>query len=321
MTGETMSANPGTNMPSEEELALRFGRTRIGELCTKFIRTGFKFDAGMALNGRQYLVAYISAQSPFSDIPRAVETNVFAESFQLTRAQILNDYGKYDAATTFVAVIDTSTEIPHAVGALRIIEYAPNLGFKDVNDLVEDDPANPWINEIKAHYFGPDEPYDPNLAWVRLSQRSGVDLRLEESLDIATHASVGDYRGKRGAINSVSMLFYHACLRYALATSKKNLLAIFDLKPLYNLQQFGEPFHTYPDLEPHAYGGPYDTIPAYCVIDEAIDEAWSRFRNHNPEVFSVFVNGASLDEIALLPNEYFPETFSNEAVSLGVKDE
>lgn len=132
-----------------------------------------------------------------------------------------------------------------------------------------------------------------------------------ESVDIATHASAASHRGKRGALDGVSMLFYHACIRYALATRRANLLAIFDLKPLANLQQFGNPFDVYHGLTPKPYGGPYDTLPAAGIIEEGMQ----RIRAFNAAVGHVFFDGVGLRDTALLPMEYDPERHSDEAIA------
>ncbi len=303
---------PPTPPPGEldQELAARFAPERIGELCTRFMEEGLGFDATAMLGDRQFLVAYIPAESEFADIPRSTETTVFSKAFKLPLSEVYLDYGAYDSASTFAAVIDMKAETPAAAGALRITRPGPK-GFKDVNDLVIDDPQNPWIDELKTGYFAEGEAYDPMIAWQRLGAAEGVDLQLEESLDIATHASAEAYSGKHGDINSVSMLFYHACLRYALAHGSKNLLAIFDIPPLENLQQFGDPFDTYSGLQPHPYGGPYPTVPAFCVIERGIQ----RIAAKNAYVASVFAAGADLHKMALLPNEYTPQ-YSNEVLGL-----
>ena len=296
----------------EQELDERFSPERIGNLCTEFIEGGLGFDAREKLQDRPFLVAYIPADSPYADIPRSTETAVFSRAFSLPKAEIVRDYGKYDPASTFVAVIDASKTPPVSAAALRITDYQPELGFKDVNDLVADDPKNPWINEIKDVYFAQGESYDSDLAWQRLGKGVGVELKLEESHDIPSHASAPEYAGQHGGLNGASMLFYHACLRYALAHKKSNLVAIFDIPPFKNLQQFGEPFRTYQGLNPHKYGGPYDTIPAFCILEEGIQ----RVRQNDVNIGRAFIDGAMLDQNALLPNEHQPEQYSNEAVGL-----
>jgi len=284
----------------------------ITTLCEEFIRGGKGYDLAPLVQGRQYVVAYIPATSYFSDIGRYVETKVFSSVFELPEEEVMADYGKYDDGSTFACVIDVSSDVPTPAGCLRIVEYVDGLGFKDVNDLVADSADNPWLDEIKDEHFRAGERYAPDVAWGRICRSANLNPDLSSSLDIATHASVDEYRGVRGKIDGVSMLFYHACLRYALAHQKDSLLAIFDLKPFENLQQFGNPFSTHTGLTPHPYGGPYDTIPAYLIIPEGL----KRMYEHNSAVGRVFEYGEGLNHIALLPNEYEPDLFSDEAVGL-----
>jgi len=287
----------------EQTLAQRFGQERIGQLCLDYFTDELGIDVSELAHGREYLVAYIPADSKYSDIPRAVETIEFAEYFKLSKAEVLHDYGAYDAASTFVSVIDISRSVPVSAGVVRMVDYDPAVGFKDVNDLLVDDPKNPWIQEIKDGYFAKDEIYDPVTAWQRLGELEGVYLDLEDSIDVATHASAEAYRGRRGAINGVSMLFYHACLVRAKQLKKNNLLAIFDLPPLENLQQYGSPFNTYRHLSPHPYGGDGDTIPAFCDIK--VGE--KRMRKFDEGIGRVFIDGEGLDINAIMPDEYTAE--------------
>lgn len=306
-----------SRLEAEQRLEERFSDESLHDLCSRFIDGGAGIELRSKINGRQFVVAYIEADSEFGDIGRSVETRVFADYFadpdtETPLLDTVEDYSKYDEESVYACVIDVSGDIIKPAGALRILSYKEGLGFKDVNDLIEDSPSNPWLEEIKDRYFDKGEAYDPSVAWKRLGEVACVDIVLEDSLDIATHASAEDYRGKRGEMDSVSMLFYHACLRYTLAKEKKNLLAIFDLPPFANLQQFGDPFDTYEGVTPHPYGGPYDTIPAYCVVDKGME----KIRQHDPLVGSVFIDGLGLGDIALMPNEYEPQKYSNEAVGI-----
>jgi len=298
----------------EAEWVERFGIERIGDLCNDFLRNGIEgVDLTEQINDRQYVLAYIPAESPYADIARSVEAPTFAKFFKRSLTQHDREYGgKYDPTSVFATVIDVSTPLPTPAGVLRICDYDPEVGFKDVNDLLVDDPENPWIDEIKTNYFEEGETYAEAEAWKRLGKRAaGHELSLADGYDIATHASGPNYRGAHGDLNGVSMLFFHACLRYAQVNDKENLFAIFDIPPFKNLQQFGEPFDIYDDLKPHPYGGPYDTIPAFCELDEVV----GRFAQFDQGVADLFEKGTGLDANALLPNEYLPELYSNEAVA------
>ncbi|OGL30699.1 hypothetical protein A3F37_03715 [Candidatus Saccharibacteria bacterium RIFCSPHIGHO2_12_FULL_41_12] len=308
---ESMTGLSSTD--AEEDLRRRFDDEAIGQLTEEFLEVGTPYNLRELAGDRQFVVAYIDADGRYSDIPRSAEATVFSETFDQTLEEVVEDYGKYDPTSVFATVIDISTPLPKVAGVLRITEYSEVFGFKDVNDLLVDDPDNPWIDEIKDNYFEDGEDYDVSEAWKRLGKKAcGEELVLAESLDIASHASAKEYRGVRGDLNGVSMLFYHACLRYALAKDKKNLFAIFDIPPLENLQQFGKPFDVYYGLKKHKYGGPFDALPAFCVLKNGMQ----RIRDNNELVGKVFIDGVGLDQNGLLPNEYLPKIYSDQAVNL-----
>lgn len=289
----------------------RFAESRIADLCNEFIEKGSDMDLRELIGDRQYLVAFIPAQSRFADIPRAVESTVFAEAFGQARDEVTATYNRYDPISTFVSIMDVSTDSPKTAGVARISSYDPEIGFKDRDDFIGDYPENPWLKSIKDQYFKSGESYEPETAWQRLQERAGVELDLYDSLDIPTHAVMKEFRGKHGAMDGTSMLVFHACMRYALATNKSNLLAIFDEKPFENLQQFGEPFDTYQGIGAELYAGPYPAIPAFCKLARAE----TRIRGHDKEVGRAFVDGYMLNQLAVLPGEYMPK-YSNKAVGL-----
>ncbi len=298
----------------ESNLEQRFDPERLAALCNDYLENGIPgINLKEQIHGRDFVVAYIPADSPYGDIGRSVEYQVFAKAFRLSLAQMDHDYAKYDEPSVFAVVIDVKDDKfdkPAPAGVLRSIHYKEGVGFKDINDLVVDDPSNPWIDEIKTQYFEPGEEYDSTVAWARLAAHAGVELKPEECFDIATHAAGPNYAGADAGVTSTSMLFFHACLRESLANNRENLLAIFDLKPLANVQQFGGPFDFYEGLGDYPYGGPFPTRPAYCKIDRALERIGATF------AADAFIYGKGLESLALMPNEYLPEIYSNKAVGL-----
>lgn len=303
---------------TQAELDVRFDPDRIADLTSRFLEEGIGFNLNEKLGDRKYVVAYIDAMSEYSDIARVVETKVFDEWFKLGEPKIVDNYGGvYDEVSTFVCVIDASLDKPKPVGALRIVEHSEEGWFKDVRDFVKDDPANPWLEEIKQGYFNTEEPYDAVEAWNRMLAQNGDEpLDPAKTLDITSHAAIKEYRNKNGSLDGVSMLFFHACLRWALVNDKENLVAIFDLKPLENMQQFGQPFDIYEGITPQQYeDDPNDkkqlTLPAYCVLERGMQ----RMKDKNPLEHGVFIGGVGLAQQALLPNEYL-DKYSNESIGL-----
>lgn len=78
------------------------------------------------------LVAYqVPGSNIFSGIGRRLESNVFGEFFGDTPELLAREYGPYDAASTFLVVVDTERE--RAAGAIRVIEPSP----KSLKTLVD----------------------------------------------------------------------------------------------------------------------------------------------------------------------------------------
>lgn len=299
------------------ELAHRFSHEVVGPLAKKWLEEGTDQNLIELAGERQFVVGYIPAESEFSDVARSVEATVFSKVFKEPLTKVVEEYGHYDPMSTMIAVVDITTPGPTPAGAVRMTDYDPELGLKDVNDLVIADEDNPWLEEIVRGYFEVGENYDPALAWKRLGEvAAGHELLLPDSIDVATHASADGYRGKNGTLDSTSMQFYHACLRYAQANKKDNLLAIYDIPPLRNLQQFGRPFNIYPGLQPHPYGGQYPTLPAYCIIPESAVRLQEFDQANGTGVHDLFVKGANLEQFSLMPNEYDADNYSNEAVGV-----
>lgn len=303
----------------ERELENRFSPEVQDSLAREFLENKFTKNWQRLVGDRQFVVALVEAEGPYGDLGRSVETLVFAEAFEqgseTPLSNVVHDYGKYDAGSVFTTVIDVSTPLITPAGELRIAKYDPRnpgFGYKDLNDLVADSSDNPWLQEIKEAYFHEGEIYDEALALQRLFANVGMDVDLTKVHDISTHAAHKQYRDKRGGIDGPSMMFFHQCQREAVVDGAQALAAIFDVKPLANVQQFNNPFDTYAGLNPHPYGGPGDTMPAICDIQRSL------FRiprsDESGLVGGVFVRGDGLGELALMPSEYEPEKYSNDAL-------
>lgn len=292
----------------EAELTERFSAERIGALCNEFLEIGTGINLKEQLNGRPFVVSYIDGESPYSDLPRQVETTVFSTYFKMPLSEVYKKYSeKDDPQSTFVCVIDvTDPDRPKPVGALRMVEYKRENGHKDLRDLVIDeewDPetleGNPWLEEIKTQYFASNEKYDPQTAISRLLAATGENIDLNDTIDVTSHAVIEEARGNAASIDSPTMLFFHACLDEALRKGAKNLVAIFDEKPFENIQQFGEPFSTYEGLGRHPYDGPGNTVPAYCVLEKGM----KKIDDFDIGTGDVFIRGKGLEATALMPKE------------------
>lgn len=296
----------------ERELDERFATDRVSGLCEDFLERGMGVDLKELAGTRRFVVAAIPATSELSDIGRSVETKTFANVFARTLTDVYEDYCEYDDASVFIVVIDKEHLQP--AGSIRIICPNDTVGLKSINDLVGDKPDNPWVDEIKRDFFEGEkgtEEYDPQKAWDRLCASAGVSIKPSETFDVATIAVDPGY-STNGSMDGTSLALYHSCLRFALGNGIKNLMSIQDIKPFEILQSFGKPFDVFPSIEPHPYGGPYDTVPAYCVLDRGM----RNIRGANEFVGRVFIDGHTLGKNYLLLSDYLPEQFSNESIKL-----
>ncbi|WAC90214.1 hypothetical protein [Mycobacterium sp. Aquia_213] len=149
----------------------------------------------------------VSGRSPYSDIGRAVECQVFRDAFPGNDAAFMTrEYGPYEGASFFFLSVDREKKTP--VGALRIIRYSP-AGLKTLNDLAR-----------------PDSPVQLTAAAIQCGHQ--IDT-FESVWDIGTFAILSDYR-RSGA--SVSLQLYRGMYATALEEGIDHLIAIFDKLPL-----------------------------------------------------------------------------------------
>lgn len=324
-TAGDMATLAAYNTEMEEWLDQRFEAERLSALCEDYLRQGYSKEHGTTLDllglagDRPFVVVPISADSDYADIGVSVETKVFAERFKRSQADVYTEYEKTNSDSTMLCLISLEGDRPKPVGAIRIIEpnaeAGPFAGLKSIVDLVEDsgDPEQtPWADQIKLHYFNKTEAYNPEVAWARLCDAERLVIDPKESHDVATISVLPEYAGVNGSMESASMLLYHTCLRYALGNGIKNLVSIQDLKPYGVLKQFGRPFSEFPQLTPKKYGGPFPTIPAVSMLSEGM----SRIRRFDQGVASVFIDGYTLNSMALLLDEINPGQYDNSAVGL-----
>ena len=302
----------------DADLLQRFEPSRLRALSEQFLRNGTGQDLleMAAQGGRKFIVAPIPGDSEFSDIATSVETTTFAKRFKRSLTAVYEEYEKTAENSTLLALFYIGEDGPEPAGALRVIEPSAvgDLSVqKSIIDLVADVDVkeNPWINEIKENYFAPGEIYDPVVAWTRLCDAKNIILDPAESHDIATIA-VDDKFASDGAMDGPSLYLYHSCLRYALGNGIKNLVSIQDLKPYSILQSFGNPFDEFEALKPHPYGGPFDTIPAFCVLKTGMQN----IRDNNEGIGSVFIDGLGLGGSAVLLEETDPVKYSNQTLGL-----
>lgn len=299
----------------DDELTARFQPERLSQLTNDYLENSPFGNIKEKLDGKEYVIGLVAADDPtYADLGKALETTGFARAFNRSLAEVYTEYSPKDPSSTFIVSFDVRDPgNPRPAGAMRIIYGQSDLDLKSIKDLVADDyETNPWRAELQDMLFEAGEAYDAQTAWDRLCAKAGVSIKGSETHDVATLAVDPEYANKNGALDAQSMLLYHSCLRFALGSGMKNLISIQDIKPLENLQQFGEPFTTFTDVQPHPYGGPFDTLPAFSVLGEGMQRI--RACALGPAIGEVFIDGKYLDNTVLL-QDLNPEQYSNKAIA------
>lgn len=277
------------NISEESYCETQFSDERIKELTGELIESSSLKEKA---NGRQFAVVRRDGNDRFADIATSVETKVFADAFDRSLADVYEDYVDYSEQSVMIAVLDIEKSIP--VASARVIgkDTDRGKGLKDLEDLVvNDEIANPWINEIKSLYFSDDEPYDPELAKQKLAEAAGMgDFTEERAYDVATRSVIPEYR--ESGLSTPGMALLHSVLDVTTRDGKEFLFAIQDIGPLKMIQRMGHPFYSPEGLQPHPFGGPYDTIPTYARISTGFDQ----MRELHPAAASVLIDGEGLDE-------------------------
>jgi hypothetical protein len=189
----------------------------------------------------RYVGIELSGGSRFSNIARHIERVVFDDCFGNDSAQMMAEYGPYEAASVFFVSIDRSTGLPS--GALRIIGNSAQ-GLKTLND-VRTAPFNIRLGDVATqHAIG-----DPDSVW-----------------DVGTVAVLPGHRSGEGA---VSVQLYRAMYLSALQRGIDHLVSIIDAVPLRKLVEYlGIPFVPLADSAPGPYLGSVKSQAVYCHIPD-----------------------------------------------------
>jgi hypothetical protein len=187
----------------------------------------------------------IRGTSPYSDIARNLECEVFQRFFGTTPAEMRSGYGPYEACSHFLLVVDR--EARRAAGTLRVIEHSA-LGLKSLNDIRTDPLA--------------------------LSEREVLDYHDIRSLrrcwDVGTLAVRKPYRGVDQAHFVGTMLYglFHATAR---ASDIEHAIAILDGHAYRQLTELlSVPFEPIAGTEPFEYLGTKGTRAAYLRIRKVV---------------------------------------------------
>jgi hypothetical protein len=211
--------------------------------------------------------AYLfAADEPGAAVARALEAQVFLETFGDTDDVFEAEYGPYEPSSFFICVIDHLRGLP--AGAMRVLLPSP-AGFKSLNDI---EPV--W-----------------GVSAAQLGERSGLSLDPGRVWDVATLAVAPDYRGS-AAQGLVSMGLFQTLGLAALRCDVEWFVAILDM-PVFRIVRWKlrMVFVGYEGVGPRWYLGSPASIPTWCNVASA--------RRHlaetDPDLYDVLVHGVGLE--------------------------
>jgi hypothetical protein len=194
-------------------------------------------------NGR-YGCYHIADSSPYSDIARAVECEVFQEFFGNDPEIMTEAYAAYETHSSFLLAVDREQQQP--AGALRIISNSPS-GMKTLNDIAE-------------------PPLSLPVAQVRLQHGIGD---LDACWDVGTLAVLREYRGQ-AKDHYVSTMLYGLFYAEARRQGVEHVVTVLDKHAYAQLTQvLGVPFVPIAGSEPFNYLGSENSRAAYMNVPGA----------------------------------------------------
>jgi len=206
------------------------------------------------------------ASDPASELARHVERVVFLETFGNTPELLAKEYAPYEEASIFLCVVDHLRQVP--AGTMRVLLPSP-LGFKTLDDTV---PV--WGETIET-----------------MAARTGIDIDLTRTWDIATLAVAPEYRGK-ATMGLVSMGLYQAL---ALATPRCSiewLLAILDV-PVFRMIRWKlrMPMAGFSGVTARPYLGSPASMPVWC----SVSDTERRLAVSDPELHDLYFKGVGME--------------------------
>jgi hypothetical protein len=214
-------------------------------------------------------VYFFGPDDPGADLARHVERVVFEQAFGNTAEMLAEEYGKYESNSVFLCVIDHHRRLP--AGMMRIVlPDTDGCGSKTFDDI---------------------EPFW-GCSVGELARRSGYEMPLERTWDIATLAIDPAYRGAAAA-GLVGLALYQALDRSLHRCNVDWIVAVLDI-PVYHLLQrvLKGIFREFDGAEALPYLGSTASLPVVADISE-----WEpRLLESDPSVFEVVVEGIGFEE-------------------------
>ena len=196
---------------------------------------------------------------------RDCEAEVFLRAYGNTRQQLQDEYGPYEHASVFIALVDTGGDV---VGACRLIRPT-EAGLKSLHDAGRP----PWSVDV---------------------ERAARAARLDpaQTWDVAT---LGCRRGLKGAGKLASAALFHALVQAVRANEIRSAVMIIDERVRTLLASAGMTGHALPGAGPARYLGSAASTPVYRHCDQAFDQQ----RITNPDAYRLFTQGIGRDGISV----------------------
>lgn len=228
----------------------------------------------------KFAIATISGTSPYSNLARSLEGEVFNHYFENDNNKMREEYGPYESASTFFLVIDREKNM--SAGVMRVI-YPNESGFKSLNDVGTEKCKD--AGENNATSMGPEE----------VADEFGIDPA--NTLDVATLAARPEYGAKNNDEAMALPSLMHALYRYSTQHGYEDIVAIIDKVPLQKLEDAGLPIYKSQRIaEPFEYLG----AKGNSFIHIPVEETEESIRKVNDQIFEFVFGKNALGGVATL---------------------
>ena len=196
---------------------------------------------------------------------QACEADVFLDAYGNTSEQWRDEYGPYDHASAFVALLDSCGD---AVASARLILPSPS-GLKSLVDVE----SEPWFADANS------------------SARS-AGMVAGQTCDIATVA----VRRNVASAGVLSAALYHGLFSAMRANQFRWAVMIIDARARRLLSMLNLEGQVIPGTRPAPYLGSSVSVPLWADVPHLMELQ----RKRNPDAHRLIESGVGLDAIALI---------------------
>lgn len=205
----------------------------------------------------RYVCYRVEGDSPYANIGRHIERQVFETAFGNDENKMQEEYGSYDPASTFFITVDTETGTP--TGVLRAIRNS-EAGLKTLNDMEDAAKTSRMVkHDDVISYHGIDD--------------------LDKCWDVGTVAVVPEYRHAKAAAG-ISIQLYRALYVSAKQEGIEHMISVIDKKAVSQLKGYlGVPFEQLGGSKAFEYLGSKESSAVYGFIPEFFDKmnSWRQY--------------------------------------------